>query len=114
MSTNTMITNTMVNDTMVNNTKTDNTKTVDAKTENTKNDNIIADNNLAGNSIADNKDKNSLPVVISDTAAQAEDVCGVLLCGGKSRRMGVDKASLPWGSGTFLQAAASRLDMFSE
>ena len=114
MSTNTMITNTMVNDTMVNNTKTDNTKTDDAKTENTKNDNIIADNTLAGNSIADDKDKDSLPVVISDTAAQAEDVCGVLLCGGKSRRMGVDKASLPWGSGTFLQAAASRLDMFSE
>ena len=52
--------------------------------------------------------------MISDTAAQAEDVCGVLLCGGKSRRMGVDKASLPWGSGTFLQAAAARLDMFSE
>ena len=28
--------------------------------------------------------------------------------------MGVDKAALPWGSGTFLQAVASKLDMFTE
>ncbi|MDO5133456.1 MAG: Cof-type HAD-IIB family hydrolase, partial [Eubacteriales bacterium] len=59
------------------------------------------------------------PVPETGTGPDAEipivrECCGVLLCGGKSRRMGRDKALLPWGNGTFLQAVANTLDMFME
>lgn len=43
-----------------------------------------------------------------------EDCCAVLLRGGKSRRMGRDKASLIWGEKTFLQAVASQMDFLEE
>lgn len=43
------------------------------------------------------------------------DCCAVLLRGGKSRRMGEDKACLPWKDGlTFLQAVAGQLDFLQE
>lgn len=47
-------------------------------------------------------------------AAKIRDCCAVLLRGGRSRRMGQDKALLPWGGGTFLQAVAACLEMFPE
>ena len=43
-----------------------------------------------------------------------KNCCAVLLRGGKSRRMGRDKASLPWDGATFLQAVASAMEMFPE
>ena len=43
-----------------------------------------------------------------------QNVCAVLLRGGRSRRMGRDKAALPWEGGTFLQAVAWQMEMFSE
>lgn len=47
--------------------------------------------------------------------AGTEDCCAVLLRGGKSRRMGADKALLPWKDGrTFLQAVAQQMDIFPE
>lgn len=42
------------------------------------------------------------------------DCCAVLLRGGKSRRMGRDKALLPWGESTFLETIASKLDFLDE
>lgn len=42
------------------------------------------------------------------------DCCAVLLRGGKSRRMGTDKALLPWKGGTFVQAVAGQLDFLQE
>lgn len=47
--------------------------------------------------------------------AGTADCCAVLLRGGKSRRMGEDKALLPWKDGrTFLQAVAEQMDIFPE
>lgn len=40
--------------------------------------------------------------------------CAVLLRGGKSRRMGRDKALLPWKGSTFLETVASRLEFLDE
>lgn len=42
------------------------------------------------------------------------DCCAVLLRGGRSRRMGTDKALLPWKGMTFLEAVARQLDPFEE
>lgn len=39
----------------------------------------------------------------------AADFTGVVLAGGRSRRMGRDKAALPWGSGTLLDRMIDRL-----
>ena len=47
-------------------------------------------------------------------AAKIRDCCAVLLRGGRSRRMGRDKALLPWGGGTFVQAVAACLEIFPE
>lgn len=43
-----------------------------------------------------------------------EPVCAVLLRGGKSRRMGLDKAFLPFGERTFVQTIAAQMEMFGE
>ena len=40
--------------------------------------------------------------------------CAVLLRGGRSRRMGRDKALLPWKESTFLETIASELDFLDE
>ena len=40
--------------------------------------------------------------------------CAVLLRGGRSRRMGRDKALLPWKESTFLETIASELDFLGE
>ncbi len=42
------------------------------------------------------------------------DCCGVLLRGGKSRRMGMDKALLMWDGNTFLKTVAEQMDIFTE
>lgn len=45
----------------------------------------------------------------------SESCCAVLLRGGKSRRMGRDKALLPWKGKTWLETIAEQLDpLFSE
>lgn len=49
---------------------------------------------------------------LSDYSADA--CCAVLLRGGKSRRMGRDKALLPWKGSTFLETVASRLEFLDE
>lgn len=50
-----------------------------------------------------------------EKSAGTADCCAVLLRGGKSRRMGTDKALLPWKDGrTFLQAVAEQMDIFPE
>ena len=43
-------------------------------------------------------------------AGMSKDVCAVILAGGKSSRMGRDKASLTLGHETFLQRIAAELD----
>ncbi|MBR7058065.1 MAG: molybdenum cofactor guanylyltransferase, partial [Stomatobaculum sp.] len=43
-------------------------------------------------------------------AGMNKDVCAVILAGGKSSRMGRDKASLTLGHETFLQRIAAELD----
>ncbi|WP_024793318.1 molybdenum cofactor guanylyltransferase [Tomitella biformata] len=37
------------------------------------------------------------------------DVCGIVLAGGRSTRMGVDKATLPWGESTMLETVVAML-----
>lgn len=44
----------------------------------------------------------------------AGSCCAVLLRGGRSRRMGRDKALLPWKESTFLETIASELDFLDE
>ena len=41
------------------------------------------------------------------------DITGFILAGGQSRRMGTDKAQLPWGSGTLLTHAIETLDQIA-
>ena len=60
-------------------------------------------------------DMNTTAIAENEMTGKISDCCAVLLRGGKSRRMGRDKASLPWQGGmTFLQAVASQLDLFEE
>ena len=47
---------------------------------------------------------------MSKNAEMSKDVCAVILAGGKSSRMGRDKASLTLGNETFLQRIAAELD----
>ena len=47
---------------------------------------------------------------MSKDAGMNKDVCAVILAGGKSSRMGRDKASLTLGNETFLQRIAAELD----
>ena len=47
---------------------------------------------------------------MSKNAEMSKDVCAVILAGGKSSRMGRDKASLTLGHETFLQRIAAELD----
>ena len=47
---------------------------------------------------------------MSKDAGMNKDVCAVILAGGKSSRMGRDKASLTLGHETFLQRIAAELD----
>ncbi|MDG3008567.1 molybdenum cofactor guanylyltransferase [Rhodococcus sp. D2-41] len=47
---------------------------------------------------------------MSETPApETERVCGIVLVGGRSRRMGSDKSALPWGSSTLLGAIVDTL-----
>jgi molybdenum cofactor guanylyltransferase len=39
----------------------------------------------------------------------ADDITGFILAGGRSRRMGTDKAQIAWGRGTFLTHAVDRM-----
>ncbi len=45
---------------------------------------------------------------------RSADCCAVLLRGGRSRRMGMDKALLSWEGKTFLQTIADQMDIFEE
>ena len=45
---------------------------------------------------------------------ETEDCCAVLLRGGKSRRMGRDKALLSWKKSTFLETIAAELEFLDE
>lgn len=45
---------------------------------------------------------------------KAADCCAVLLRGGKSRRMGRDKALLTWERKSFLETVADQMDIFGE
>ena len=45
---------------------------------------------------------------------ETEDCCAVLLRGGKSRRMGRDKALLYWKESTFLETIAAQLEFLDE
>ena len=50
----------------------------------------------------------------SPSENSAGTCCAVLLRGGRSRRMGRDKALLPWKESTFLETIASELDFLDE
>jgi molybdenum cofactor guanylyltransferase len=52
---------------------------------------------------------------LSNSSNQRSGLLGVVLCGGRSRRMGIDKATLKTGDGhTYLDRAVSRLAQVSE
>jgi molybdopterin-guanine dinucleotide biosynthesis protein A len=46
---------------------------------------------------------------LRDPAPTSDPLAGVVLCGGRSRRMGVDKATIEVGGSTLLERAISRL-----
>lgn len=82
---------------------------------NSADDNCSADNcNSADNNYSVNNSNPADDHYPVNGCSSADDCCAVLLRGGKSRRMGRDKALLPWKESTFLETVASQLEFLDE